>query len=306
MLQYRAASGPNVTQWHTPNSTDLIGWSAGRATNVPRSTFALASHNQAWSTITSTPTTLSGYGITDAQGLDADLTAIAALAPSQGAIMIRGASGWTSLAAGTNGQVLTSSGTGADPTWTTITAGASLSTANQWTAQQSFNTASTTGAININPTWNASGSAFNGIYMRATNTASAAATNLIDLGLTSSMFRVSKDGYMFCAGGLEMGSSINQTRVANYSGSILFYASGTIGPMITSTELRLAKGYRLAITNATSYAGTTASVILGGSGSPEGAVTAPVGSLYLRADGGTSSSLYVKESGTGSTGWIAK
>lgn len=36
-------------------------------------------HNQAWSSITSTPTTLSGYGITDAQPLDADLTAIAAL-----------------------------------------------------------------------------------------------------------------------------------------------------------------------------------------------------------------------------------
>lgn len=29
---------------------------------------AAASHNQAWSTITSTPTTLSGYGITDAVG----------------------------------------------------------------------------------------------------------------------------------------------------------------------------------------------------------------------------------------------
>lgn len=34
---------------------------------------------QAWSTITATPTTLAGYGITDAQALDADLTAIAAL-----------------------------------------------------------------------------------------------------------------------------------------------------------------------------------------------------------------------------------
>lgn len=39
----------------------------------------IPSHNQAWSTITSTPTTLSGYGITDAQGLDSDLTALAGL-----------------------------------------------------------------------------------------------------------------------------------------------------------------------------------------------------------------------------------
>jgi hypothetical protein len=43
-----------------------------------------------------------------------------------------------------------------------------------------------------------------------------------------------------------------------------------------------------------------------GAGTPEGAVTAPVGSLYTRTDGGASSTLYVKESGTSNTGWIAK
>ena len=45
---------------------------------------------------------------------------------------------------------------------------------------------------------------------------------------------------------------------------------------------------------------------LTGSGSPEGVVTAPVGSMYTRSDGGTSTTLYVKESGTGNTGWVAK
>lgn len=43
-----------------------------------------------------------------------------------------------------------------------------------------------------------------------------------------------------------------------------------------------------------------------GSGSPEGVVTAPVGSLYSRSDGGLLSSLYVKESGSGNTGWAGK
>jgi hypothetical protein len=43
-----------------------------------------------------------------------------------------------------------------------------------------------------------------------------------------------------------------------------------------------------------------------GAGTPEGAVTAPVGSLYTRTDGGLLSTLYVKESGTGNTGWVAK
>lgn len=41
-------------------------------------------------------------------------------------------------------------------------------------------------------------------------------------------------------------------------------------------------------------------------GSPEGAVTAPVGSIALRTDGGAGTSFYVKESGTGNTGWVGK
>ncbi len=43
-----------------------------------------------------------------------------------------------------------------------------------------------------------------------------------------------------------------------------------------------------------------------GAGSPEGVVTAPVGSLYSRSDGGTGTALYVKETGSGNTGWAAK
>jgi hypothetical protein len=43
-----------------------------------------------------------------------------------------------------------------------------------------------------------------------------------------------------------------------------------------------------------------------GSGSPEGVITAGVGSLYTRTDGGAGTTLYVKESGTGNTGWVAK
>lgn len=43
-----------------------------------------------------------------------------------------------------------------------------------------------------------------------------------------------------------------------------------------------------------------------GSGSPEGVYAAGVGSIYLDRAGGTSTTLYVKESGTGNTGWVAK
>jgi hypothetical protein len=42
-----------------------------------------------------------------------------------------------------------------------------------------------------------------------------------------------------------------------------------------------------------------------GSGSPEGAVSAGIGSTYRRTDGTVSTSFYVKESGTGTTGWVS-
>jgi hypothetical protein len=52
------------------------------------------------------------------------------------------------------------------------------------------------------------------------------------------------------------------------------------------------------------WSGDAARQILWGAGVP--AVAASVGSLWLRTDGGAGSTLYVKESGTGTTGWVAK
>ena len=44
---------------------------------------------------------------------------------------------------------------------------------------------------------------------------------------------------------------------------------------------------------------------LSGTGTPEGSITAPIGSLFRRRDGGAGTSFYVKESGIGNTGWVA-
>lgn len=54
------------------------------------------------------------------------------------------------------------------------------------------------------------------------------------------------------------------------------------------------------IRGATNVNGIT---IFTGNGSPEGVIVANVGSMYLRLNGGSGSTLYVKESGTASTGW---
>lgn len=46
--------------------------------------------------------------------------------------------------------------------------------------------------------------------------------------------------------------------------------------------------------------------IFSGSGSPEGVVTAKPGSLYLNTRGGAKTAAYLKETGTGNVGWVAK
>lgn len=87
-----AASGSAAGVMTAAMFTKLDGIASGATANSADATLlARANHTgtQTWSTITSTPTTLSGYGITDAitsaavaagyQPLDSDLTAIAAL-----------------------------------------------------------------------------------------------------------------------------------------------------------------------------------------------------------------------------------
>jgi hypothetical protein len=53
---------PNSLVYQCTNHAGMVG----DIVIVDNALFAAASHNQAWSTITSTPTTISGYGITDA------------------------------------------------------------------------------------------------------------------------------------------------------------------------------------------------------------------------------------------------
>lgn len=63
---------------------------------------------------------------------------------------------------------------------------------------------------------------------------------------------------------------------------------------------------QLVIADVVRIGSATGPLITSGSGTPEGVVSAPVGSLYTDTDGGASTTLYVKESGAAKTGWIAK
>lgn len=108
--------------WNAKVSFPGFGTTAGTAAvgNDARLSDARTptAHNQAWSTISATPTTLSGYGITDAQGMDSDLTAIAGLSTT-GLVARTGAGiAATRTITGTANQVTVTNGDGlsGDPT----------------------------------------------------------------------------------------------------------------------------------------------------------------------------------------------
>ena len=79
------------------------------------------------------------------------------------------------------------------------------------------------------------------------------------------------------------------------------YAGGAIG-----TALRIIRSTMHATFGGAVSVQSTTAQIHSGTGTPEGAVTASTGSVFLRTDGGANTTLYVKESGTGNTGWVAK
>lgn len=94
-----------------------------------------------------------------------------------------------------------------------------------------------------------------------------------------------------------------------YNGTriLLLGSNGVLFPETNNSGAIGASGNRFANSYINKYfvAGSSA-FWSGGNNSPEGVVTAPVGSIYSRLDGGAGTTFYVKESGTGNTGWVAK
>lgn len=88
---------------------------------------------------------------------------------------------------------------------------------------------------------------------------------------------------------------------------VAFGAANDLYPVASSeTKLGTASNRWLEVRGENIYAGVSGVRWTAGAGSPEGVVYGLVGSLYSRTDGGTGTSLYVKETGTGNTGWVAK
>ena len=101
---------------------------------------------------------------------------------------------------------------------------------------------------------------------------------------------------------VQTGADVQDTGLAFYS------ASGSAGTDAISLRATRRHSGDLRFENANRGVefGASGPRIFGNTGSPEGVHTAPVGSMFLRSNGGTGTTLYVKESGTGNTGWVAK
>lgn len=166
--------------------------------------------------------------------------------------------------------------------------------------------------LSTTQTWNTSGSP-TAWKLNVTNTASGASALLIDLQIGgTSQFKVDKAGVGTFAGALNVGGAITTSfNVSGNSwlGSTLVRAGATSG--FSWNGRSFMKSSADGFIEMYKADGTTFSVVQSlydraGSGTPEGAVTAPVGAIYHRTDGGAGTSFYVKESGSGNTGWVAK
>jgi hypothetical protein len=97
--------------------------------------------------------------------------------------------------------------------------------------------------------------------------------------------------------------------VLSYNGTqvLLLAPNGTLFPGTNDAYLLGSSGNRFQAAYINRYfVGGSSAFWSAGNNSPEGVVTAPVGSLFSRLDGGASTTLYVKQSGTGNTGWVSK
>lgn len=203
----------------------------------------------------------------------------------------------------------------------------SLATNRIGMAFPSLTGSSATNALNITQTWNTTGVP-TAIQLNVTNTASGSGALLLDLQLGGvSQMSVSKIGEIICKDITTTTGSITvcspgilrwtaRSVISSASNGVLMLSNnaqndftrlqfgGTTSAFPSIKRSATALQVRLA--DDSNYAGMESLYSRYGSGSPEGVVTAPIGATYSRGDGGAGTSFYVKESGVGNTGWVAK
>ena len=203
----------------------------------------------------------------------------------------------------------------------------SLATNRIGMAFPSLTGSSATNALNITQTWNTTGVP-TAIQLNVTNTASGSGALLLDLQVGGvSQMSVSKAGEISCSnittttGSMTVASAgilrWNARSVISSASNGVLMLSNNAQNDFTRLQFggttsafpsikRSATALQVRLADDSNYAGMESLYSRYGSGSPEGVVTAPIGATYSRGDGGAGTSFYVKESGVGNTGWVAK
>lgn len=106
------------------------------------------------------------------------------------------------------------------------------------------------------------------------------------------------------AGGSGLGAGVGVMEV-NLTDQDLGTYSTSGGVTTPLVRLKASTGDHALLKSGAAYrfSSTTGVGVFSGSGSPEAVVSAPVGSIYLNATGSSGTSLYMKSSGSGNTGW---
>jgi hypothetical protein len=357
-------SGGRGESYFTPVASSLWGFDeSGAFTLIPEGDYAPILHAHSFADLTSKPTTVAGYGITDAMSSTGTLAlggfgAITGILPpanlgtgsSIATKFLRGDGTWQTVsttvdAADLTGNTLASGVTASSLTSLGTLGNIAVSMANN-AAMNGFNLGTvsdtTSRPFNISQTWNNAGLAATLIKGDATASALASGSKLLDLstggtlqigvvyntttGNDTSPWRLvfgssASLGYSASWGAITVRNAANSAD-ANLRASLLQASSGVQTTNYISNSnndfelasnsyrppagLRIRSDGAIIFSSTTAATGTEACRLRAGSGTPEGAVTANVGSVWLRTDGGTGTTLYIKESGTGNTGWVAK
>jgi hypothetical protein len=108
---------------------------------------------------------------------------------------------------------------------------------------------------------------------------------------------------------LRVANNYGHDDVAGSTYGVQLAGAASVYPDLTAYGNRAASGVTSAYSPPTGVwvkrnSGVTA--VYEGTGTPEGVLAAGIGSIAFRRDGGAATVLYVKETGTGNTGWVAK
>jgi hypothetical protein len=99
----------------------------------------------------------------------------------------------------------------------------------------------------------------------------------------------------------------NQVRTVTLTANELEMATAVLVRLVNANQILFSVNPSASIVDNQAEPVLGGAKVLRGTGVPNSAVVGSVGDLFVRTDGGSSTTLYVKESGNGTnTGWVAK